>query len=165
MAFVLKKSRPVRVTIGDTVEKWERQKREAEKADEEFSDPKPSGEDTFVLVLKRIKVEKLMQIFAEHQESIKEIQKKGGEAKEAGDKEVFFSADNIELMQSMKDAVLEATENWEGVVDEKGKDIPYKREALEELIAYDIGLYGDVAAALNATFGDKQKALEASTKN
>ena len=162
MSFTLKKAKPVRVMLGDTVEDWEERKAEAEEQDKAFAEEKPDESENMILLVRRVKVEKLMRILAEHQDAFDDIRERTEEAKESGKKGFHVTSDSIAMMADVKDAVLEATCGWENVVDEDGNPMEYSAELLEEEVSRDFTMYAHLMRALNAATAGS---IEATAKN
>ena len=162
MSFVLKKARPVQVMLGDTVLDWVDRKIEAEEQGVEFNEPEPDESKNMVLLVKQIKVEKLMNILAKHQETFADIAERAEEAKAEGKKNLYFTPDNVEMMQDVKGAVLEATSGWDNVVDETGEPVPYSAELLAEEVEYNLTMYTQLMRALTAAIA---RPVESAAKN
>ena len=172
MSFVLKKAKPVRVMLGDTIADWEERKAEAEelraeakklgKEFVEFTEPEPDESKNMVLLVKQIKVEKLMNILAKHQETFADITERAEEAKAKGKKNLYFTSDNVEMMQDVKEAVLEATSGWDNVVDEAGNPVPYSAELLAEEVEHNLSMYTQLMRALTAATA---RPVESAAKN
>ncbi len=150
MAFVLKKSKPVRVALGESIEDWEERKAEAEEAGEEFTAPKPDTADYPTLILKRIKAEKLLGLYAEHREVLESLAKA---REEAVDGQVYISPEDVAYFTDIKEAVVEATTGWDNIVDEEGEPIEFSKDGLRELVEYDMTLYMQLMQALTAAVG------------
>ena len=162
MTFVLKKAKPIRVMLVDTILAWEEYKAEAEEQGIIFTEPKPDESKNIVLLVKQIKVEKLMNILAKHQETLIDITERAEEAKTKGKKNLYFTPDNIEMMQDVKKAVLEATCGWDNVVDEAGEPVPYSAELLAEEVEHNLSMYTQLMRALTAA---TIKSVEGAAKN
>jgi len=162
MSFVLKKARPVQVMLGDTVLDWVDRKIEAEEQGVEFNEPEPDESKNMVLLVKQIKVEKLMNILAKHQETFADITERAEEAKAKGKKNLYFTSDNVEMMQDVKEAVLEATSGWDNVVDEAGEPVPYSAELLAEEVEHNLSMYTQLMRALTAATA---RPVESAAKN
>jgi len=162
MSFVLKKAKPVRVMLGDTILDWEERKAEAEEQGIEFTESKPDESMNMILLVKQIKVEKLMNILAKHQETFADITERAEEAKAKGKKNLYFTSDNVEMMQDVKEAVLEATSGWDNVVDEAGNPVPYSAELLAEEVEHNLSMYTQLMRALTAATA---RPVESAAKN
>ena len=162
MSFVLKKAKPVQVMLGDTVLDWVDRKIEAEEQGVEFNEPEPDESKNMVLLVKQIKVEKLMNILAKHQETFADITERAEEAKVKGKKNLYFTSDNVEMMQDVKEAVLEATSGWDNVVDEAGNPVPYSAELLAEEVEHNLSMYTQLMRALTAATA---RPVESAAKN
>lgn len=131
MPFVLKKSKSVRVPLGE-------------------------GKDSLVLLVKKIKVEKILSLYQEHMQFLEEAE----DAKVKGEEMIRLP---IELMRDLKNTLMEAAVGWENVTDENGKEIPFSKDLLEEIVAHDMNLYMEMMKGISRLYGNPD--LDKSEKN
>ena len=126
MAFIRKKSKPIRFPLGDE------------------NDP--------ILIIHQIKVQKAAQILANHSAAIQAIQElateSGSEKEDKINVSKWLSDDNVTLLDDALETVVAATKGWENVVDENGNEEPYSPESLLEIIGSNIKYYFAMLQAL-----------------
>jgi len=128
MAFVLKKSKPIRFSL---------------------------GEDMPVLIVKKIKVQRVARLYAEHADAITAMQEA---AKSADSEMVLLSKGNLDFLEEALDLTKEAVTGWENIEDEDGNPVPYSAEALDELVSSNFEFLTKMIEALNVASGMSDKA-------
>ena len=143
MAFIRKKSKPIRFPLGDE------------------NDP--------ILIIHQIKVQKAAQILANHSAAIQAIQElateSGSEKEDKINVSKWLSDDNVTLLDDALETVVEATKGWENVVDEDGNEEPYSPESLLEIIGSNIKYYFAMLQALMNASGFMGTEEDAAAKN
>ena len=143
MAFIRKKSKPIRFPLGDE------------------NDP--------ILIIHQIKVQKAAQILANHSAAIQAIQElateSGSEKEDKINVSKWLSDDNVTLLDDALETVVAATKGWENVVDENGNEEPYSPESLLEIIGSNIKYYFAMLQALMNASGFMGTGEDAAAKN
>jgi len=143
MAFIRKKSKPIRFPLGDE------------------NDP--------ILIIHQIKVQKAAQILANHSAAIQAIQElateSGSEKEDKINVSKWLSDDNVTLLDDALETVVAATKGWENVVDENGNEEPYSPESLLEIIGSNIKYYFAMLQALMNASGFMGTEEDAAAKN